>query len=322
MPQQLTITGAGRKAPEVKRAPVARKYTDHEIPGTDIMMRRRVGESHALVPVVDESYSFRPELVEELAYSVATGQKVMLIGGAGTGKSSLVEQLAAQLNIPCRRVNVHGESDTTIFVGRDYPTVINGERQMVFQPGLLAEAMAEGHWFLVDEIDAALQPVLFVMQQVLEDDGKLVLEDAAGTVVRPHPDFRLFATANTVGIAGRNKLLYSGTNRLNEATLDRFGVVTHVPPMRAELETAVIQAKVPDLDALFVEAIVKIAGEVRGQLEHDEIACTFSTRRCIQWARAMTTFHPMRAAQMTVLNKLSMDDHEVLKGVIDRYFGG
>jgi len=296
-----------------------------KVPGTDVVLRCSGTASAApgLIPEKDPHYVFRARYVEEIAFAIETRQNCLLVGDAGVGKSSIVEQLAALTYTPLRRANLHGESDTTIFVGRDKPTEINGVRQMVYEPGLLAEAMEQGYWLLLDENDAALQPVLFVFQQVLEDNGKLILEDGKGTVIRKHPSFRIFATANTVGIASRNRLLYSGTlGRMNEATLDRFGTVIHVEPLPSEIEKQVICSKVPDLDPDFVEAIVKIAGETRNQLQDEQLSCTFSTRRCLQWAQAMTRFHPLRAAKLTVLNKLNQDDYKVLEGVIQRFFGG
>lgn len=293
------------------------------IPGTRMDMPVRAPHPYGdHVPDVDESYSFRKPLVRALMYAIKEGENVMLVGDAGVGKTSLVEQLAAHTNTPLRRVNLHGETDTTLFVGRDKPTMVDGERTLVYQWGILAEAMSKGWWLLLDEIDAALQPVLFILQQVLEDGGKLLLEDGQGTVVRKHPDFRIFATANSVGIAGRNRLLYSGTmGRMNEATLDRFGVVLHVDPLDEKTEIEVLCAKVPKLDPDFAKAIVKIANDVRGQLQNEQLTCTFSTRRCIHWAKALDEFHPVHAAKMTILNKLNQDDYQVLEGVISRYFG-
>lgn len=306
---------------EVKRQPV--KVAKHQVPGTSIYLDKVENYNHPLVPTVDASYVFRQDLCEEVAYCLETGQNCILVGDAGTGKSSLIEQLAAQLNRPLRRMNAHGESDTTVFVGRDYPSLDeHGNRVMVYRRGPLAEAVEKGFWFLLDELDAALQPVLFVMQQLLEDDGRLVLEDTDGTVIRKHPAFRFFSTANTVGIAGRNRMLYTGTmQKLNEATLDRFGCVIHVQNMEPDLEEQVISKKVPDLDGDYIKAIVKIANETRNNLQDDRLSCTFSTRRCIQWAQAMTRFHPLRAAKVTVLNKLNQDDYKVLEGVVQRFFG-
>lgn len=308
-----------------RKAAVKAKPGEVRIPGTTVVMKKRPGrgERHELVPVPWEGYFFRQNYVEEIAWGVENKQNIMLVGDTSVGKSSLVEQLAALTNTPLRRVPLHGESDTTIFVGRDKPTKRDGLPAMEYRPGLLAEAMRLGHWLLLDEIDAALQPVLFVFQQVLEDQGKLMLEDDAGTIVHKHPDFRIFATANTIGAAGRHKLIYTGTlGRMNEATLDRFGVTLHMEYLSPKDETQVICAQVPELDVDFVKAIVRIAGDVRKQMEHEQLSCTLSTRRCIYWARAMTQFHPLRAAKITILNKLDVDDAKVLEGVIQRYFGG
>lgn len=305
------------------RTPAKVEIVKHEIPGTGIFLDKLEAEGLPFVPAIDPGYVFRKNLVEEVAFCLESAENCMLIGDAGSGKSTLIEQIAAHLNRPLRRMNLNGESDTTVLLGRDYPvTHADGTRGMVYRKGPLAEAVERGYWVLLDEIDAALQPVLFALQQLLETDGKLVLEDTEGTVIRRHPAFRLFATANTVGIASRHRLLYSGTaQRLNEATLDRFGCLVFVNYMTSALEEKVIAQKVPTLDKDFIKAIVKIAGETRTNLQDDRLSCTFSTRRCIQWARAMTKFHPLRAAKLTVLNKLTEDDYKVLEGVIQRYFG-
>lgn len=292
------------------------------VPGTKVKIAHKDCAPHPFVPKANPDYIFRQSIVDEVVWAIESNQNTMLVGDAGTGKSSLVEQLAAIANQPLRRINLNGESDTTLFVGRDVPTEVDGHRTLKFVPGILATAMVEGYWLLLDEIDAALQPMLFVLQGVLEDDGVLVLDDSTGTVVRKHPDFRIFATANTIGVAGRNKLMYSGTmGRMNEATLDRFGAVVHVPPMKLKDEVAVLKSHVPDMEDLILEGICSIAREVRKQLSEEALTCTFSTRRCIQWAKAMTKFHPLRAARMTILNKLSQDDAQVVEGVIQRHFG-
>jgi len=308
----------------VKRQPVSTVPLEkHEIPGTGIFFHRVSEFEHRYAQVIDEHYVFRKDLVQEIGFCLETNTNCMLIGDAGAGKSSLVVQMAAQLNRPLIRLNLNGESDTSVLLGRDYPVVSEtGVRTMAYRKGPLAEAVEQGYWLLLDEIDAALQPVLFCLQQVLEDGGKLVLEDTESTVIKKHPNFRLFATANTIGISGRNRMLYSGTvQRMNEATLDRFGCLLYVPYMPPDQEEAVISRKVPELDVDFVRAIIRIAQETRKNLQDDRLSCTFSTRRCLQWAQAMTRFHPLRAAKMTVLNKLNQEDFKVLEGVIQRFFG-
>ncbi len=304
----------------VQRQPIAPARVT--VPGTSITLPVRMSPANPLIPLLDPTYIFRTDLVEEVAFAIEAKQNCMLVGDAGAGKSSLIEQLAALTNNPLRRCNLHGESDTTLFVGRDIPTEVDGVRTLVYKWGILAQAMRDGQWLLLDEIDAALQPVLFVLQSMLEDNGRLLLEDADGTVVHKHPDFRLFATANTVGIASRNKVMYSGTmSRLNEATIDRFGAVVHVGNLAMDDEIRLIMSRVPETDPDFARAIVLVANEIRTALAKDQITTTMSTRKCLQWAHAIRFFHPMRAAKVTIMNKLGAEDAKVVDGVIQRYFG-
>ena len=229
--------------PKPVRTPV--KSSTVKVPGTSIDLPI-TGARSPLVPDIRDGYVFRKDLVKYVAWGIKAQKNVLLTGDAGVGKSSLVTQLAALTQTPLHRLNLHGETDTTLFIGRDFPTEIDGVRTMVYKKGVLARAMEEGHWLLLDEIDAALQPVLFVLQQVLEEGGKLMLEDNDHTIIEKHPNFRIFATANTVGKASKNRLLYSGTlGRMNEATLDRFGVVVHVPYLDAKEEERVIQMAAP-----------------------------------------------------------------------------
>ena len=327
------MTTTVRKTPVAGAVHVAdwrdMQAVQHEIPGTGVVMRRNQGEPHPLVPRADADYVFRRDIVEEIAFCAENDVRGLLVGPAGSGKSSAVMQIAAQLNVPVRRVNLNGESDTSLFTGREYPVTVEGVRQMVYRWGILPNAMTGPFWLLLDEIDAALQPVLFILQWVLEDGGCLLLDDADSTLVPPMPwtsgggyGFRIFATSNAVGIAGADRVLYTGTNRMNEATLDRFGCVMHVEYMPEEQELAVIRKVAPEAKGdIFAKAIVKVATEVRKNLEDDKLSCTFSTRRCLQWARAMHRFHPLRAAELAILNKLSREDAEVLRGIIQRYFG-
>lgn len=303
------------------RAPQKRKTKTVTIPGTTVKMEAIDGPKHPLVPKADPTYVFRQELVEEVAYAVETHTNCMLVGGTGIGKSSLIVQLAAFLNQPLRREGMHGESDTEKFIGKEYPTVVAGERQMIWRNGILADAMLNGHWFLADEWDAALQPILYAFQSVLEDNARLPLNNSEGTVVTPTVGWQMFGSGNTIGIASKDRLLFAGTNRQNEATLDRWGTVIYVDYPDEHVEFKIISQKVPDLDVDFVRAILMIAKEVRGQLKDEQLSCSLSTRRCIDWARAMTRFPPMRAAKLAVLNKVGPEDYKILEGVIQRVFG-
>lgn len=299
-----------------KKAPVT--SLRREIPGTNMSIAVRP-ESHPLVPVHNPGYQFRQDLVEKVLYGIESGEKVLLSGDAGVGKSSLVEQLASLSCTPLHRRNMHGATEPEEILG-NFETPEAGK--LAYREAFLPTAMREGHWVLFDEIDSAEQPVLFVLQMVLEDQGALALPDPNNTVIRPHPNFRLFATANTVGRAGANRLLYSGTmRRMNEATLDRFGVVVFVEPPDAELEMEIIMNAVPGFNGAFAEGLVQAATKVRAALRGEELTTTLSTRRLIQWARAMKAgFRPLKAAEFTVLSKIGPDDHDAVKGIIDRVF--
>ena len=312
----------------MERSPAELVFEDFTIPGTTVVMKRLVNFSHPRIPKIDPGYLFRQDLVEEVAYSVTRGCNTLLVGDTGTGKTSLIEQLAAQLNRPCRRINVNSQTDPAILLGRDKPREIDGVRSLEYVWGPLPEMMATPYaFFILDEIDAAQAGVVLCLQQMLERGGALTLEDANATIVRRAEGFCFFGTANSMGIAGRHRLMYAGTQRVNEATFDRFDLVMHVKEMDAKSEEEVIARNAVELDRDFVKAIVKIAREVREQLKDDQLSCTFSTRRCIQWAQAMcqvsasAPFHPLRAARLTVLNKLNAEDFKVLEGVITRYFG-
>jgi cobaltochelatase CobS len=289
--------------------------TDHELPVSDY------GDDPK-IPEIDPHYIFRSDLAKYCVYGIKKNKNVLLTGDAGTGKSSLVTQVAALIRQPLWRFNMNGETDTSKFVGWSEPGQTEGKPDMIYHLGIIALAMQKGAWVLLDEIDAALQPVLFVLQQVLEDGGKLMLDDKHHTVIEKHPNFRIFATANTVGVASKNKLLYSGTmGRMNEATLDRFGVVVQVPYLDHEDEKKVIQKAAPRLDDDFAEYVIRIANDVRRDADNEQVSCTFSTRRCIEWAQAMQHFHPVEAAKITILDKLNPDDNKALAGIIQRYFG-
>ena len=93
-----------------------------------------------------------------------------------------------------------------------------------FRDGILPWAYQNNVALVFDEYDAGRPDVMFVIQRVLEASGRLTLLDQA-RVIRPHPAFRLFATANTVGL-GDTTGLYHGTQQINQAQMDRWSIVT------------------------------------------------------------------------------------------------
>lgn len=286
------------------------------------------------VPRFDEGWQVgttEMDLMESLALAIEADEPAMLVGPTGCGKNALVDQLAAVLNQPVTRINLHGDVRAADFLGEKRVEIDPATNQsvVVWKDGALPRAMRNGHWLLLDEMDAAPPAILFVLQSVLEKGHRLVLTGNGGEVVNPHPRFRLIATANTLG-RGDNSGLYAGTNILNEAFLDRFGVVVQASYAKPEVEAEILKARA-NLTPDMAKRMVAVATKVREGMAAEQCFCTFSTRRLIAWAtkaRRMIEggMAPEKAvgkaAGLAVLNKLDDNDRKVVAGIIQRYFGG
>ena len=204
------------------------------------------GELAGHVPVVDDAYRFDPAVTSAILAGFAHDRRVLVQGAHGTGKSTHLEQVAARLNWPMVRVNLDGHITRMDLVGRDAVVVREGMQVTEFQEGVLPWAIQRGVALVFDEIDAGRPDVLFVIQRILEREGRFTLLDQ-NKVLTPHPDFRIFATANTVGL-GDLTGLYHGTNVLNQAQVDRWNIVTKLDYLSAEAEAEIVLARVPQAD--------------------------------------------------------------------------
>lgn len=296
-----------------------------------VPVRTDVSKDHEyLIPPVDTNYffaSYSSDIAEDLNY----GKKVLLTGHTGTGKTSLFQQIAARIGQPVLRSNLNGQTTVGDFVG--LWTVKGGSTEWI--DGALPMAMRHGWWLILDELDFADAPILSVLNSVLEPRGALMLKEKGHEVIKPHPNFRLLATANTVGCMQRYRSLYQGTNILNEAFLDRWRVY-HVDYLPAKNEADVIAGFIVSLKpkrslseedlkarptrAMHVAAvIVKCMNMAREAFEKEEISCTFSLRRGLDWAEMLTRHaHPAKAAEATIFSKISREDADIIKGIITR----
>ena len=311
------------KPEENQEAPATEAADDDTLTFGKISLKIRPMEQDRYIPSHDENYQPNLLLLEYLAMGVKLNQPVLLVGPTGCGKSSAVMELAAILNQPLRRVSLNGDFATADFLGEKTIQVdpATGQSIVNWQDGILPQAMRSGSWLLVDEIDSAHPSVLFALQTVLEGNP-LTLAGNGGEVVEPHPDFRFFATANTIG-TGDDTGLYTGTKILNEATLDRFGVVHRVDYLPEAEEVRVILdksglGKKPEL----VKALVRVAREVRQGFEIKACFCTFSTRRLINLGKAINQLGSVRRGfEVAVLARLRPEDAEYVKGMAQRVMG-
>ena len=267
------------------------------------------------VPAMDDAYEFDEKLARNVLLSLEANDRILLVGPTGCGKSSLVMQLAARLNWPLTRANLHGETSANDFVGQW--VVEKGE--MVFRYGLLPRAMKDGHILILEELDAAEPAILFVLQGVLEENGKLVLAEKGGEIVEPHPRFRLVATANTLGL-GDESGLYTGTRVLNASHLDRWAAcyaMSYLPPAAEE---QLLVRKTPGLARKTAEALVRLAGAVREARQQDQVFCEFSTRRLLALGRKLVLLKDLnQALEIAVLNKLAANDRKVVYELTQRH---
>ena len=277
-------------------------------------------ELKAHIPDPDPNYVFEPTVTRSLLAGFGHNRRVMVHGPHGTGKSTHVEQVAARLGWPLLRINLDGHITRMDLVGRDAIVVRDGLQVTAFQEGLLPWAIQRPVALLFDEFDAGRPDVMFVIQRLLERDGRFTLLDQ-NRVLTPHPDFRLFATTNTVGL-GDLTGLYRGTNVLNQAQIDRWNIVAHLDYMAADVEANVVGSHVPELanrsdaDSL-IESLVAVAQLTRVGYAAGDISTVMSPRTSIFWAENILTFHDVRLAfELSFLNKCD----EAEKAVVDEYY--
>ena len=275
------------------------------------------------VPEVDSAYCFNPDVTLAILAGFANDRRVLVQGYHGTGKSTHIEQIAARLNWPCVRVNLDGHISRLDLVGRDVITLKDGNQVTEFQEGIIPWALQRPVALIFDEFDAGRPDVMFVIQRILERDGKFTLLDQ-NRVIRPHPGFRLFATANTVGLGNLNGLYY-GTQLLNQGQIDRWNIVATLNYLSADDEANIVLARVPEMDnprgRQTIESMIKVAELTRKGFAAADISTVMSPRTVISWAENLGIFSDLELAfRLSFLNKCDEAERSLIAEYYQRVF--
>jgi len=275
------------------------------------------------VPDIDTAYRFNPEVTLALLAGFEHNRRVLVQGMHGTGKSTHIEQVAARLNWPCVRVNLDGHISRLDLVGRDAVVLRDGQQVTEFQEGIVPWALQRPMALIFDEYDAGRPDVMFVIQRVLEREGQFTLLDQ-NRVIRPHPQFRLFATSNTLGLGNLNGM-YHGAQRLNHAQLDRWNLVAALNYLSAEEEMAIVAARVPALASpkqqALLRSMVAVADLTRKGFAVGDLSSVMSPRTVMSWAENIEIFNdPGLAFRLSFVHKCDEAERPLVAEYFQRCF--
>ena len=275
------------------------------------------------VPEIDSTYKFDHDTTLAILAGYTYNRRVMIQGYHGTGKSTHIEQVGAKLNWPTVRVNLDSHISRIDLIGKDAIKLVDGKQVTEFQEGILPWALRNPVAIVFDEYDAGRADVMFVIQRVLEVDGKLTLLDQ-NKVIAPHPSFRLFATANTVGL-GDTTGLYHGTQQINQGQMDRWSLVATLNYLSHEAETQIVLSKNPsynsDKGKKIIGQMVTVADLSRTAFMQGDLSTVMSPRTVIAWAQNASIFEDVGYAfRVTFLNKCDELERETVAEFYQRCF--
>jgi cobaltochelatase CobS len=309
----------------------------HSLPAPDSMVDARkifgldsdmqvpaFSEPSDYVPVLDPDYQFDQDTTLAILAGFAHNRRVMIQGYHGTGKSTHIEQVAARLNWPCLRINLDSHVSRIDLIGRDAIVLRDGKQVTEFKEGILPWALQNPVALVFDEYDAGRADVMFVIQRVLEVDGKLTLLDT-NRVIHPNPSFRLFATANTVGL-GDTTGLYHGTQQINQGQMDRWSIVATLNYLPHEDEAAIILAKQKGYDnkegRQQIDQMVRMADLTRKGFMAGDLSTVMSPRTVLTWAENAKIFNDITLGfRLSFLNKCDEVERPTLAEYYQRVFG-
>ena len=295
-----------------------------EIFGIDSDMAvKGFAEPSERVPELDATYKFDPDTTLAILAAFSRNRRLIIQGYHGTGKSTHIEQVASRLNWPCVRVNLDSHISRIDLIGKDAIKLREGKQVTEFQEGILPWALRNPTAIVFDEYDAGRADVMFVIQRVLEHDGKLTLLDQ-NEVITPHPYFRLFATSNTVGL-GDTTGLYHGVQQVNQAQMDRWSMVATLNYLSHDAEAAIVLAKNPHYNTAkgrkAIDQMVTVAQHTRTAFMAGDLSTVMSPRTVINWAQNAEIFlNTGYAFRVTFLNKCDELERETVAEFYQRCF--
>ena len=271
------------------------------------------------VPLIDKSYKFDPDTTRSILAGFSNNRRVMIQGYHGTGKSTHIEQVASRLNWPCVRINLDSHISRIDLIGKDVIIIKDGKQITEFQDGMLPWAYQNPVALVFDEYDAGRPDVMFVIQRILESDSKLTLLDQS-RVITPNKYFRLFSTANTVGL-GDTSGLYHGTQQINQGQMDRWNIVSTLNYLKNSVEEKIVLSKVKALNTKegkdIIRSMVTTADLTRSGFINGDISTVMSPRTVITWAENYLLFNDLEYSfKLSFLNRCD----ELERPVIDEYF--
>ncbi|MEZ5559449.1 MAG: cobaltochelatase subunit CobS [Pseudomonadales bacterium] len=306
------------------------------VPDTTVNVREVFGLDHDFavpafsqrtdyVPAVDSDYRFDHDTTMAILAGFAHNRRVMIQGYHGTGKSTHIEQVAARLNWPCVRINLDSHISRIDLVGKDAIVVKDGQQVTEFKEGILPWALQHPVALVFDEYDAGRPDVMFVIQRVLEVEGKLTLLDQ-NRVIEPHRFFRLFATTNTIGL-GDTTGLYHGTQQINQGQMDRWSIVTTLNYLPHDQEVEIVLGKAKQYSdseqgRRTVSSMVALADLTRQGFINGDLSVVMSPRTVLTWAQNAEIFGDIAFAfRVTFLNKCDELERPIVAEYYQRCMG-
>jgi cobaltochelatase CobS len=301
------------------------KISVNQIFGIDTDMKvDGFSKKNEYVPEIDSAYKFDRDTTLAIIAGFAFNKRVLIQGYHGTGKSTHIEQVAARLNWPCIRVNLDSHVSRIDLIGKDAIVIKDKKQVTEFKEGILPWSIQNPMALVFDEYDAGRPDVMFVIQKVLEKEGSFTLLDQS-KVLKQHPLFRLFATANTIGL-GDTSGLYQGTQQINQGQLDRWSIITTLNYLKFDKELEIVLAKSKSFNNKegkeILSNMIKVADLTRKGFINGDISTVMSPRTVLHWAENSEIFSDVGYGfRVTFLNKCDDLEKSIIAEYYQRCFG-